>query len=147
MRKLFFLWMLLFFGLSSFAQIRKIPSAVTDAFAKQYPNASKVQYEDNLINVLVHFVTDSAKMTAKYNSDGQWKETEREYSYDSLPADVKIGYEKSKYSIDWNVKEAAMIYLPKNAIQYRIKVQKNDLQKKYLFFDKNGRLIRDSLTI
>lgn len=147
MRKVFVLLTVLFFGLSSFSQVRKIPSAVTDAFAKQYPNASQVEYEDNLINVQVHFVMDSAKMTAKYNSDGEWKETEKQWNYDSLPADVKLGFEKSKYSVDWKVKETAVIYLPRNEMRYRVKVEKNDLQKKYLFFDKNGRLIRDSLTI
>jgi hypothetical protein len=147
MRKVFIVLTVLVLGFSTFAQIRKTPAAVTGAFEKQYPNASKVQYEDNLINVQVHFVGDSGKMTAKYNGDGEWKETEREYNYESLPADVKTGFDKSKYAVDWKVKETAIIYLPGNEIRYRVKVEKNDVQKKYLFFDKNGRLIRDSLTI
>lgn len=147
MRKVVILFAASLIGLSSFAQLRKTPAAVTQAFEKQYPNASNVQYEDNLINVQVHFVTDSAKMIAKYNSDGEWKETEREWNYDSLPADVKLGFDKSKYAADWKVTETAIIYLPKNETRYRVKVEKGDLQKKYLFFDKNGRLIRDSLTI
>jgi len=147
MRKVFILSLALVIAVSSFAQLRKTPVAVTTAFEKQYPNASKVQYEDNLINVQVHFVSDSSKMVAKYNSDGEWKETEREFTYDGLPADVKNGFEKSKYSVEWKVKETSVIYLPHKEIQYRVKVQKNDLQKKYLFFDKSGRLIRDSVTI
>lgn len=147
MRKLFTLSLALIFAVGSFAQLRKTPVAVTTAFDKQYPNASKVQYEDNLINVQVHFVSDSGKMVARYNSDGEWKETEKEFSFDSLPAEVKNGFDKSKYSVEWKVKETSVIYLPHNEIQYRVKVQKNDLQKKYLFFDKNGRLIRDSVTI
>lgn len=147
MRKVFILPLALIFTFSSFAQIRKTPAAVSTAFEKQYPNASKVQYEDNIINVQVHFVLDSAKMIAKYNSDGEWKETEKEFTYDSLPADVKSGFEKSKYSVEWKVKENSLIYLPSGDIQYRIKVQKNDLQKKYLFFDKSGRMLRDSVTI
>jgi len=145
--RIFILFVALVLAFSSFAQIRRTPAAVTDAFEKQYPNASKVQYEDNLINVQVHFVTDSGKMTAKYNSDGEWKETEKELNYDLLPKDVKTGFEKSKYSVDWKVTETVIIYLPRNEIRYRVKVEKNDLQKKYLFFNKNGRLIRDSLTI
>lgn len=147
MRKVFILSLALIFAVSSFAQIRKTPLAVTNAFEKQYPNAKKVQYEDNIINVQVHFVLDSAKMVAKYNGDGEWKETEKEFTYDSLPAEVKSGFNKSKYSVEWKVKETSIIYLPSGGIQYRIKIQKNDLQKKYLFFDKNGRLLRDSVTI
>lgn len=147
MRKVFILSLALIFAVSSFAQIRKTPAAVSTAFEKQYPKATKVQYEDNLVNVQVHFLLDSNKMIAKYNGDGEWKETEKEFNYDSLSADVKNGFEKSKYSIEWKVKETSVIYLPSGETQYRVKVQKNDLQKKYLFFDKTGRLLRDSVTI
>jgi len=132
---------------SSFTQIRKTPAAVTTAFEKQYPNATKVQYEDNLLNVQVYFVSDSGKMIARYNSDGVWKETERAYTFESLPQDVKNGFDKSKYAAEWKVKETSIIYMPNDEIRYRVKVEKNDLQKKYLFFDRSGRLIKDSMTI
>jgi hypothetical protein len=147
MRKVFILSLALIFAVGSFAQIRKTPLVVTNAFEKQYPNATKVQYEDNIINVQVHFVLDSSKMVAKYNGDGEWKETEKESTYDGLPSDVKSGFDKSKYSVEWKVKETSIIYLPSGDTQYRVKVQKNDLQKKYLFFDRGGRLLRDSVTI
>lgn len=134
-------------GLSSFAQIRKIPPVVTNAFAKQYPGAYDVAYKDNLLNVQVSFVLDSSKMTAKYNSDGEWKETDKAFTYDDLPAEVKDGFQKSKYSSDWKATETVLVYLPHNEIHYRLKVEKNDIQKKYLFFDKNGKLLRDALTM
>jgi len=147
MRKVLFLLTISVLALSSFAQVRKIPSEITDAFAKQYPNASKVEYEDNLINVHVHFLLDSLKWVAKYDNDGVWKETEKQFSYEQLPADVKDGFRKSKYSRGWKVKEASIIYMPKDEIRYRIKVEKSDVQKKYLFFDEKGSLIREALTI
>jgi len=147
MRKGFILIGILAFAANSFAQIRKTPPSVTTAFEKQYPNALKVQYEDNLLNVQVHFVSDSGKMVAKYNGDGEWKETEREFNYDSVPADVKTGFEKSKYATEWKVKQTSILYLPHEEVRYRVKVEKNDVQKKYLFFDRHGRLIKDSMTI
>jgi hypothetical protein len=137
----------LVFSIASFGQIRKIPAAVTDAFSKKYPMAKDVEYEDNLVNIQVHFVLDSAKMTARYNADGEWKETEKEWSYDSLPPEVKDGFQKSKYTSDWKVTATSVIYMPGGDERYRLKVEKNEVQRKYLFFDKNGRLIRDSLTI
>ncbi len=147
MRQAFVALLALLFTVPSFSQVRKIPTAVTDAFTKQYPNASDVKYEDYIITVHVHFSTDTAKMTAKYNGDGDWKETEREWSYDGLSADVKDGFQKSKYSVDWKVEGVAIIYMPNNEIRYRLKVEKSDLQKKYLFFDTTGRLVREALTI
>ena len=131
----------------SFSQIRKIPSAVTSAFQRQYPAAQKVEFADNLVNVQVYFVLDSTKWMAKYNSDGDWKGSEKAWSFDKLSPEVKDGFQKSKYANDWKVTETSIIYLPGGAENYRVKVEKNDVQKKYLFFDKNGRLLRDTLTI
>lgn len=147
MRRLFILSAALIFTATSFAQLRKTPPAVTSAFEKQYPNARQVSYEDNLINVQVHFVLDSLKWIAKYNSDGEWKETEKEWNYDKLPSEVKVGFKKSKYSRGWKVGETSIIYMPNDEIRYRIKVEKGDVQRKYLFFDEEGVMIRDSLTI
>jgi len=147
MRQVFILFAVLVTGLNSYAQIRKTPAAVSTAFAKQYPAASKVQYEDNLFNVQVHFLSDSGKMVAKYDSDGKWKETEREFGYDSLPADIKTGFEKSKYSEEWKVKQTTILYQPNNHVRYRLRVEKNDVAKKYLFFDRSGRLVKESMTI
>jgi len=147
MRQVFILLAVSIVGFNSYAQIRKTPASVSTAFEKQYPAASKVQYEDNLFNVQVHFISDSGKMVAKYDSDGKWKETEREFSYDSLPADIKTGFEKSKYFEEWKVKQTTILYLPGHQTRYRLRVEKNDLAKKYLFFDKSGRLVKDAMTI
>jgi hypothetical protein len=147
MRKFFIFLTASIIGSGTFAQVRKIPAQVTDAFAKQYPNASKIEYEDNLLNVHVHFILDSLKWIAKYENDGAWKETEKQFSFDLLPADVEDGFQKSKYSRGWKVIETSIIYMPKDETRYRIKVEKGDVQKKYLFFDEKGSLIRDALTI
>ncbi|HEX2607875.1 MAG TPA: PepSY-like domain-containing protein [Flavisolibacter sp.] len=145
-KQLSFLFLFTFAGLLSFAQIREIPKAVQDAFEKQYPQARGVDFQDNLTSVHVHFVLDSAKMVAKYTNKGAWKETEKEWGYNKLFPAVQDGFEKSKYA-DWKVDEVAVIYLPGGAEQYRIRAVKSDLQKKYLYFNKEGRLLRDALTL
>ena len=49
MRKVFFLSLaLISFSFASFAQLRKIPAEVTDAFSKKYPRAEDVEYNDVL---------------------------------------------------------------------------------------------------
>ena len=132
---------------TGFAQIRKIPSSITTSFETQYPGAQEVEYKDILTSYHVVFTLDSLKMIAKYNNKGEWKETEQEWSFDKLQPEVQDGFQKSKYTDEWKVKETSIIILPGNAQHYRIKVEKNDLQKKYLFFSDKGRLIRESLTI
>jgi len=132
---------------TSFAQVRKIPAAVTQAFTRQYPNAQDVEYHDQLTSYHVNFTQDSSRMEAHYSNKGDWKETNREWSYDKLPSEVKDGLQKSKYATDWKVTAADIIYEPRNRETYRLKVEKNDVQKKYLYFDKSGRLLRDAITL
>ena len=135
------------FSVGLCAQIRKIPSAVTNAFEQKYPLARDVEFKDVLASIHIHFLIDSEKLVAKFSNKGEWKETEKEWSYDKLSTEVQEGLQKSKYAEEWKVKETTIIYLPGGPEQYRLKVEKNDVQKKYLYFDKNGRLLRDALTI
>ena len=134
------------FTTTSFAQLREIPKEVKDAFEKQYPTAQKVSYVDNLIDVHVIFYLDTVKNIAKYTNKGVWKETDKGYSFEKVSADVKVGFEKSKYA-DWPVTEAVIVEIPGQENRIRIKVEKGELTKRYLFFNKDGRLIRDSITL
>ena len=134
------------FTLASQAQIREIPKVVKDAFAAQYADAQDVQYKDYLTTVSVYFTQDGQKMMASYDNKGTWRQTEKEWNFDQLPQEVKDGFTKSKYA-DWKIEEAVILSLPAGVEQYRIKAAKSDIQKKYLFFNKSGRLLRDTITL
>ncbi len=136
------------FGLSvaSLAQLREVPKEVKESFAKQYPAAQKVDYDDKLVDVHVEFYLDSVRHVAKYTNKGVWKETDRGYNFDKISANVKDGFAKSKYA-DWPVTEVAIIETPNQEDRIRIKVEKGELTKRYLYFNKEGRLIRDAITL
>ena len=141
-----FLMALFFTGIAVQAQIREIPAAVKEAFESQYSTAEEVEYDDILAGVYVKFVKDGEKYKAKYTNKGAWKETEKELSFDKLEQGIKDGFQKSKYA-EWKPAQTAIIYLPGGSEQYRIRVEKNDKLKRYLFFNKTGRLLRESITI
>jgi hypothetical protein len=144
--KLFSLCLLLVLGFSAGAQLGKIPATVTDAFNRQYPDAKQVSYEDNFSDYSVHFVLDSIKMTARFNSKGIWKGSERASRYEDLSEDVKQGFTKSKYA-DWKIREVSILVLPEAAgggEQAKIKVSSGDLNKRVLYFNRTGRLVRDN---
>jgi hypothetical protein len=145
-RKTFFLFLSIITSVIGFSQVTKIPSSAKDNFSKQYPSAQNVNWENDLINVNVRFELNGEQMNAEYNNKGIWKKTEKKWTYDKLPDAVKDGFNKSKYA-DRGVTETVILYLPGDIEQYRLKVERNDLQKKYLFFNKEGRLIRDAITI
>jgi hypothetical protein len=146
MARTIFLAGLIFISNILFAQVREIPDAVKETFSSQYPGAENVTYEDNLVSVQVHFKLNGENMIAAYNNKGRWKDTEKDWRYDQLPEAVKDGFQKSKYA-DWKVTEVKMILRPGGSDRYRIKAEKNDIQKKHIFFNKTGRLVDDSITL
>ncbi|MDQ3682992.1 MAG: PepSY-like domain-containing protein [Bacteroidota bacterium] len=132
--------------INAFGQVREIPKEVKETFNRQYSGAENIRFDDNIVNVQVHFTLNGEKMVASYYNQGRWTGTEKEWTFEQLSQDVKSGFEKSKYA-DWKILETKVIYRPGDTERYKIKVEKNDLQKKNLFFNKNGRLVDDSITI
>jgi hypothetical protein len=137
---------LVFFANISFAQIREIPKAVEEVFSQQYKGAVSIDYKDQLVRVDVHFDLNGESMIASYSNKGIWKGTEKEWDFDKLSSEVKDGFQKSKYA-DREVEETTVLYLPGGTEQYRIKAKKSGVEKKYLFFNTKGRLLRTSLTL
>jgi hypothetical protein len=137
---------LLLIAVTSFSQIRKIPQVVKENFARQYPSATNVNWDDDLTNVNVSFSLNGEQMNAEYSNKGVWRHTEQQAVYENLPEQVKDGFKKSKYA-DRTIKEVDVLYYPKDKTEYRIKTEKNAVEKKYVYFNKDGKLVRESLTI
>src|SRR5215216_834529 len=72
---LFFLSAFLFTSIA--AQSTKVPQAARDNFAKQYPGAQNVGWDNDLLQVQVRFELDGKSLMAEYNNKGIWKKTEQ----------------------------------------------------------------------
>lgn len=130
----------------SYGQVTSVPQSAKDAFAKQYPTAEDVEWKNEVVNVNVLFTLDGESMNAEYSNKGIWKNTYENSSFEKLPSVVQYGLSKSKYA-DREITDVKKVHLPAGVTQYRIKVEKNDLQKKYLYFNDDGKLIRDAITL
>jgi hypothetical protein len=131
---------------NSSAQVTTIPEQAKESFFKQYPDARNVKWENNVVNVNVRFEQDSSKMYAEYNNKGIWKNTLKDLDYENLPADIKEGFKKSKFA-DREVTDVKVVYFPGYVIQYRLRVEKNDVEKKFLYFNTEGRMVRAAVTL
>jgi hypothetical protein len=140
-----FLSLFLIAGIAS-AQLRKVPSEVTNAFTAAYPLATNVTWKDNLSNFQAQFDQSGDACVAKFNSNGEWLETTRNVKPEHMNASVKDGFNKSKYK-DWQRREIKELKAKDKETLYRIYVYKSDLNKRYLFFNEKGQLIRDALTL
>lgn len=133
------------------AQIRKVPSDVTNAFKAKYPDASDVEWKDRITYFEAQFKDNGSDMTVDYNNKGVWQKTEKALSQDAVPAAVMSGFKKSKYASpdDWKMGDVVtMVTKEDKSTQYRVYVDKVDgLQKKYLFFSPSGQLKKESLTL
>jgi len=146
MKKAFFFC--LFFSVLFFAnaQIRKIPAEVTDAFTARYPHATKVEWRDKLHYFEASFQLNGSSITASFSSNGGWEGSERELDFNQLPDEVRDGFLKSKYA-DRQKKDIYELQELGKPLQYRISVQKSGIQKKNLYFDVNGRLLKEAMAL
>ncbi|MCC6287557.1 MAG: PepSY-like domain-containing protein [Chitinophagaceae bacterium] len=148
MKKIFLAVLVICTGLvyTANAQVRKIPAEVTNAFSEKYADAKNVEWKDKLSAFAATFELNGDKLEARFNKKGEWQGTEKELSIDDLPAAVKDGFSKSKYT-DWETKAVYEVELPDDKKEYKIHVAKSSVQKKILLFDAEGKLLKDNLTL
>lgn len=128
------------------AQIRQIPSEVTESFSAKYPTAKKVAWKDNLTNFEASYTLDNYPYTSKFSNKGEWQETDKKLTFDSLNEAIKDGFHKSKYT-SWEIRGATEIQQNGKETEYRILIKKSSLQKMYLFYNKQGQLQREQTTL
>lgn len=130
------------------AQLRSLPSAVTDTFKFKYPNAKQVSWSDKLGYWQASFYDGPDELTAKFKNTGEWQSSTKKIPQTGLPAEVADGFDKSLYADDeWKVSTVQVLYLPGNVVQYAVQVQKSSLQKKNLLFNSKGRLIKENAAL
>ena len=146
MKKVLFLLLAVSLAIVTNGQIRKIPASVTEAFKEKYPHAIKVEWKDKVTSFAAGFEDDGKQYEARFNSKGEWQETEEQISEEEIPETVKDGLEKSKYS-EWEISKVRRIEMPGDVVQFKVQVEKSDIQKKNLLFSSDGKLLKDNITI
>jgi hypothetical protein len=146
MKRIFLFLLFLAVVVFANAQLRKIPAEVTDAFASRYPHATKVEWRDKLQFFEASFQLNGSSIIADFSSKGEWESSERVLNFDDLPDEVRDGFLKSRYS-DWKKNAIAEAQELGKPLQYRISVQKSGIQKKNLYFDADGKLIKENIAL
>lgn len=134
------------FIITANAQLRKVPAAVTDAFKAKFSTASQLEWKDRITNFEATFFINGVSNTAKFTKEGTLIETTSTIDFPQLSAKVKDGFNKSKYA-DWEVQNVITFQETDKPLLYRITAKKNDITKRFLYFSKTGRLVKDSVTL
>lgn len=148
MKKMFGLMAIgmVFFTSSISAQIRKIPSDVTAAFHAKYPDAKNESWGDKITAFEASFNLNGADCKSTFSPKGEWKFAEKTIAQAELPAAVKDGFAKSQYG-EWEVKSTTLLQDKDKPDQYRIYVNRAALNKKYLYFNLQGKMTKNAPTL
>ena len=144
------LFILLFAGLSlnvSAQSSDEVEASVKEDIMERYPGIEEFTLQNQLVRVIAEFELRDTSYSMVYSSKGKWQHTIYAIDPDDLPEEVMNGFDKSKYAVDWEITTAEVYDTPAKGVQYRVTVEKNQFQKKYLYFNEKGRLVRDALTL
>ena len=131
---LVFLFLLCFVATASFAQklsAKKVPAAITAAFAKNHASITKVSWEMEKTNYEAGFMLNGKETSEVYTAQGVLVETEVAINVAELPDAVKMKLKGKK------VAEAAKITKADGTVIYEAEVGGKDL-----LFDAKGNVIK-----
>src|SRR5206468_966913 len=86
---------------------QNVPETVKNAFAKSFPNTTVKKWDKEDSNYEANFTKDGKSMSATFDANGTWMETETDIKISELPAAV-TDYVKSNYK-GATIKEAAVL--------------------------------------
>ncbi|MBS1751961.1 MAG: PepSY-like domain-containing protein [Bacteroidetes bacterium] len=112
------------------------PDKVKAAFAEMFAGTSKVKWEKEGNNYEVNFVQHKKEMSAVYDNNGIWKETEEKIAVAALPP-AAVSYIKTHYN-GAKIKEAAKITRSGGMVNYEAEVNKMDV-----ILDTQGNFIKE----
>jgi len=138
-------------------QAQNVPSNVKKAFLKKFPNAQKVRWDkENVHEFEASFMLEGKNMSANFDLQGNWKETEVTIKRNKLPNAVKQALEND-YS-DKVIHETARITNSKGTffeveIRNAKKTEDNEAVEEKdesdematdLLFNQNGKLVKQN---
>jgi hypothetical protein len=132
--------------ITGFSQSAKVPKVIQDSFTRRYPTATDVKWENEMLYYSVRFKIDDTKMIAEYEGKGVWRNSRKDWTYEKLPTVILDAFKKTKYA-EWPVNEVKIVSTPKDPELYRLTVGRDEFNRRNLYFNKTGRLVKDSFTL
>lgn len=115
-----------------------VPAAVKTAFSKKFPNVKKVKWDkEGKTEWEAEFEIGEKDMSANFDLQGNWKETETDLENDEVPA-VVLSTIKTQFP-GYKVKEAAFTETPAYSA-YEIDIKNGD-KKMEVTIDKSGKVL------
>jgi hypothetical protein len=116
------------------------PKAVTTAFHQKFNGASNVKWEKESANEFnATFELSGKRMTANFNSNGQWLSSETEVGLSGMPALSKIILQTR--FIGWDIAQVYKIEKADGAKLYQAELVKDGITKE-VYIKPNGVILK-----
>jgi hypothetical protein len=129
----------------AFSQVVNIPDKSKEHFAKKYPKVKNPNWDNSITYYMASFTMKKESYRAVYHMDGTWDFTEKKIDKSKLPNAVSASFEKSRFA-GWETRSFAFVENNEGQKLYRIEVKKG-IEKKYVFYDKDGKEIKTTASI
>ena len=117
-----------------------LPVEVQKAFSNKYPGARVDSWERKNIYYVLEFTINKTEAEAWFENS-EWKMTETDIKYDSLPAAVASSFKSGPYA-DWRVDDVDMVERLGMPTLYIIEVEKGKNEVELYYFE-DGRLFKE----
>lgn len=118
----------------------EVPTAVKQAFAKNFPSAKEVKWsKEDGTEFEAEFKSGATEKSANFDQSGKWVVTETEIKKSDLPQAVQAAVTKefAGYKMD----EIEKVEKPDNVVLYEMELEKNKVTYE-VQFDANGKVIK-----
>jgi uncharacterized membrane protein YkoI len=115
-----------------------VPESVKTAFKQKFPTAQKVTWELDYENYEAEFKVNKKEMSAKFDKDGNWIETETPIKPSAINPEVKEFL--SKNFAGFVVKEAEKVETAAKGVVYELEVKNGEIEYELVVSEK-GQLI------
>lgn len=119
------------------------PRELTDALAKEHPNAQRIEWETKGAYYVADFREDNLEKESWFTSGGVWQMTETDIRYADLPAAVRTAYESTTYYNDWRVDDVDKLERRDMDVVFIIEIEKKGNQDMDLYYSENGILVKE----
>ena len=117
-----------------------VPAAVETAFKAKFPDGNKAKWEQEGDQEWeAGFKMNGREMSANFNADGTWLETETEMKKADLPAAIKSAIATG--FAGYKIEEAALVETPELAQAYEVELEKGEVTVEVLF-DATGNVLK-----
>lgn len=118
----------------------EVPTAVKQAFAKNFPSAKEVKWsKEDATEFEAEFKSGATEKSANFDQSGKWVVTETEIKKSDLPQAIQaaVAKEFAGYKMD----EIEKVEKPDNVVLYEMELEKNKVTYE-VQFDANGKVIK-----